>query len=140
MHSMNSDADIQHILAHHRTVAIVGLSPKPHRASFGVAQYLQEHGYRIIPVNPNAHNVLGQKAYSSLTEAAAAGESIELVNVFRNSDEVPPVIEEAIAVGALAVWLQLGITNDDAAEMAEAAGLMVVQDRCIKTEHSRLGL
>jgi uncharacterized protein len=125
---------IPHILKNCRTIAVVGLSPKPHRASFEVASYMQSHGYRIIPVNPNEVEVLGEKAYATLS-AAAAHEKIDLVNCFRNSEDIPPIVEEAIAVGAKAVWMQLGIRNTPAAAKAEAAGLMVVQDRCLKVDH-----
>jgi predicted CoA-binding protein len=123
-----------HILNHCRTIAVVGLSPKPHRASFDVARYMQANGYRIIPVNPNAAEVLGEKAYSTLLEAAKH-EKIDLVNCFRNSEDIPPVVDDAIAIGAKAVWMQLGISNAEAAAKAEAAGLLVVQDHCIKIDH-----
>ena len=118
------------------TVAVVGLSPKPHRDSFGVAQYMQAHGWRIVPINPNASEILGEKAYATLTEAAQH-ERIDLVNVFRNSDDVPPVVDEAIAIGAPAIWLQLGIAHDAATAKARAAGLRVVQNKCLKVEHAR---
>jgi predicted CoA-binding protein len=128
---------VEHILAHHRTVAVVGLSPKPHRDSFGVARYMQAHGWRVVPINPLASEILGETAYPSLTEAAKH-HRIELVNVFRNSDDVPPVVDEAIAIGAQAVWLQLGIRHDAATDKARKAGLLVVQDKCLKIEHARL--
>jgi predicted CoA-binding protein len=118
------------------TVAVVGLSPKAHRDSFGVAQYMQAHGWRIVPINPNASEILGEKAYATLTEAAQH-ERIDLVDVFRNSDDVPPVVDEAIAIGAPAIWLQLGIAHDDATAKARAAGLRVVQNKCLKVEHAR---
>ena len=128
-------ADRMHyILTHCRTIAVVGLSPQPHRASFDVARYMQANGYRIIPVNPNATEVLGEKAYATLTEAAQH-EPIDLVNCFRNSEDIPPVVDEAIAIGAKAVWMQLGITHPAAAAKAEAAGLLVVQDHCLKIDH-----
>ena len=123
-----------HILKHYRTIAVVGLSPKPHRASLDVARYMQANGYRIIPVNPNATEVLGEKAYASLSEAAQH-EKIELVNCFRNSEDIPPIVDEAIAIGASAVWMQLGISHPAAAKKAEAAGLLVVQDHCLKIDH-----
>ena len=123
-----------HILQHCRTIAVVGLSPKPQRASFDVARYMQAQGYRIIPVNPNATEVLGEKAYATLLEAAQH-EKIDLVNCFRNSEDIPPIVEEAIAVGAQAVWMQLGISHPAAAATARAAGLLVVQNRCIKIDH-----
>ncbi|OOG43810.1 CoA-binding protein [Polaromonas sp. A23] len=126
-----------YILTHYRTIAVVGLSPKPHRASFDVARYMQASGYRIIPVNPNANEVLGEKAYATLTEAARH-ESIDLVNCFRNSEDIPPVVDEAIAIGAKAVWMQLGISHPAAAAKAEAAGLLVVQDHCLKIDHKVL--
>ena len=128
--------DMQHILTHCRTVAVVGLSPKTHRASFEVSQYMQAQGWRIVPINPNASSILGEICYPSLTEAARHHQ-IELVNVFRNSEDVPPVVDEAIAIGAQAVWLQMGVVHDVAAEKARAAGLRVVQDRCLMVEHRK---
>jgi len=127
---------ITHILDHYRTVAVVGLSPKAHRDSFEVAQYMQQQGWRIIPINPNAAEILGEKAYPTLAEAAQH-EAIELVNVFRNSADVPPVVDEAIAIGAKAVWLQLGIAHYDAMAKARAAGLLTVQNKCLLVEHRR---
>jgi predicted CoA-binding protein len=136
---MTDDATIRHILATCKTVAVVGLSPKPHRASFDVSRYMQAHGWRIIPINPVAAasgaTILGEKVYATLLEAAQH-ETIDLVNVFRNSEDVPPVVDEAIAIGAQAVWLQLGITHDAALEKAQAAGLQVIQDKCLKVEHA----
>lgn len=126
-----------YILTHYRTIAVVGLSPEPHRASFDVSRYMQAQGYRIIPVNPNATEVLGEKAYPNLTEAARH-ENIELVNCFRKSEDIPPVVDEAIAIGAKAVWMQLGIRHPAAAAKAEAAGLLVVQDHCLKIDHKVL--
>lgn len=128
---------IPHILKNTHTIAVVGLSPKPHRASFGVSRYMQAQGYRIIPVNPNATEALGEKAYASLTEAAKH-EKIDLVSCFRNSEDIPPIVDEAIAIGAKAVWMQLGIENRAAAAKAQAAGLLVVQDQCIKVDHTVL--
>ena len=108
---------VAHILAHCRTVAVVGLSPKALRESYGVAQYMQAHGWRIVPVNPVAaaggQPILGEKVYATLTDAAQH-EKLDLVNVFRHSDDVPPVVDEAIALGLGAVWLQLGIRHDAA--------------------------
>ncbi|WP_394757052.1 CoA-binding protein [Rhodoferax sp.] len=130
---------IHQILTHCRTVAVVGLSPKPARASFDVARYLQAHGWRIIPVNPVAAasgaTILGEPVYASLQEAAQHA-SIDLVNVFRNSEDVPPVAQDAIAIGARALWLQLGIENAPAAAAAQAAGLWVVQNQCLKVAHA----
>ena len=125
---------IPHILNHCRTIAVVGLSPKPNRASFDVSRYMQAAGYRIIPINPNATEVLGEKAYATLREAAQH-ETIDLVNCFRNSEDIPPVVDEAIAIGAKAVWMQLGVAHAAAAAKAEAAGLLVVQDHCLKIDH-----
>ena len=132
---MSETETIRHILRSYRTVAVVGLSPKSHRASFDVARYMQAQGWRIIPINPNATEILGEKAYPSLAEAARH-ERIELVNVFRNSVDVPPVAAQAIAIGAQALWLQLGIENADAANAAQAAGLRVVQNKCLMVEHA----
>jgi hypothetical protein len=133
---MTFKADISVILADCHTIAVVGLSPKPHRASFDVARYMQAKGYRIIPVNPNAgvKQILGENVHASLLEAART-EKIDLVNCFRNSDDIPPIVDDAIAINAKAVWMQLGITHVMAAEKAQAAGLMVVQDRCLKIDH-----
>ena len=125
---------IPYIFNNCRTIAVVGLSPKPHRASFDVSRYMQAAGYRIIPVNPNATEVLGEKAYATLREAAEH-EKIDLVNCFRNSEDIPPIVEDAIAIGAKAVWMQLGVSNAAAAAKAEAAGLLVVQDKCLKIDH-----
>jgi predicted CoA-binding protein len=136
---MTDDATIRHILATCKTIAVVGLSPKPHRASFDVSRYMQAHGWRIIPINPAAAasgaTILGEKVYATLLEAAQH-ETIDLVNVFRNAEDVPPVVDEAIAIGAQAVWLQLGIAHDTALEKARAAGLQVIQDKCLKVEHA----
>lgn len=134
---MTQEQAIREIISRCRTVAVVGLSPKPHRESYGVARYMQSRGWRMIPVNPNARDVLGEKAYATLADAAAH-EKIDLVNVFRNSEDVPPVVEEAIALGLPALWLQLGIRHDDAIAKAQAAGLLAVQDKCLKVEHARL--
>ncbi|MES2942401.1 MAG: CoA-binding protein [Pseudomonadota bacterium] len=131
---MPSSDRIPQILKNCRTIAVVGLSNKPHRASFDVARYMQAAGYRIIPVNPNEVEVLGEKAYASLTDAATH-EKIDLVNCFRNSEDIPPVVDEAISIGAKVVWMQLGISNLAAATKAEAAGLLVVQDHCLKIDH-----
>jgi predicted CoA-binding protein len=136
---MSQTETIRQILATCRTVAVVGLSPKPERASFEVAHYMQAHGWRIVPVNPVAAasglTILGEPVYASLQEAAQHA-SIDLVDVFRNSADVPPVAQEAIAIGARALWLQLGIENAQAAAAAQAAGLWVVQNHCLKVEHA----
>lgn len=136
---MSESENIRRILQTCRTVAVVGLSPKPHRASFEVSQYMQAHGWRIIPVNPVAaasgKQILGERVYASLTEAAGH-EKIDLVDVFRNAEDVPPVAAEAIAIGAPALWLQLGIEHEAAVAAAKAAGLCVVQNKCLKVEHA----
>ena len=128
--------DMAHILIHCRTVAVVGLSPKPHRDSYAVSQYMQAQGWHIVPINPNASSILGETAYPSLSEAAQH-HRIDLVNVFRNIADVPPVVDEAIAIGVQAVWLQMGVVHEVAAEKARVAGLRVVQDRCLMVEHRK---
>ncbi len=135
-------ADIEGMLKLH-TVAVVGLSDKSERASHEVAAFLQRRGHRIVPVNPNhaGEFILGERCHASLRGAAQAlaseGASIEWVDVFRRSPDVPPVVDEAIAIGARGVWLQLGIVNDEALVRAKRAGLMAVQDRCSKIESMR---
>ena len=133
-----TEATIRQSLANCKTIAVVGLSPKPHRDSFRVAKYMQDHGFRIVPINPNAPEVLGEKAYASLTEAAMH-ERIDMVNCFRNSEDIPPIAAEAIAIGAKSLWLQIGVVNDAAAKQATDAGLVVVQDLCLMVEHRQLG-
>ena len=130
---MSQDA-IRQSLAQCKTIAVVGLSPKPHRDSFRVAKYMQDHGFRIVPINPNATEVLGEKAYASLTEAAQH-ERIDMVNCFRNAEDIPPIAAEAIAIGAKSLWLQIGVVNDSAAKQATDAGLVVVQNLCLMVEH-----
>jgi predicted CoA-binding protein len=136
---MAQNDTIRHLLDTCRTVAVVGLSPKLHRASYEVAQYMQTQGWRIIPVNPVAaasgKPILGEIVYATLTEAAQH-EQIDLVNVFRNAADVPPVAAEAIAIGARGLWLQLGIVHAEAAAAAQAAGLQVVQNKCLLVEHA----
>lgn len=139
---MSSIADLRRILGNCRTLAVVGLSPQWHRPSFFAAKYMQAHGYRIVPVNPGATEILGERAYPSVTAAAQAlatqGQRIEMVDCFRRSEDIPPIADEAIAIGAKCLWLQLGVVNEDAAAKARAAGLDVVIDRCVKIEHARL--
>ena len=117
-----------------RSIAVVGLSSNPMRPSHGVTEHMQAAGYRIIPVNPNEREVLGEKSYARLEDVP---EKIDIVDVFRRAEEVPPVVESAIRVGAKVVWLQLGIENDAAAEKARAAGLTVIEDACILIEHRK---
>jgi predicted CoA-binding protein len=136
---MTEAETIRQILRTCRTVAVVGLSPSPDRASFDVARYMQAHGWRIIPVNPvvaaSGASILGEHVYATLADAAQH-EKIDLVNVFRKADDVPPVAQQAIAIGAQALWLQLGIENAEAAAAAQAAGLQVVQNKCLMVEHA----
>ncbi len=125
---------IADILKKYKTIAVVGLSSNPMRPSHGVTERMQAAGYRIIPVNPNETEVLGEKSYARLEDVP---EKIEIVDVFRRAEEVPPVIESAIRVGAKVVWLQRGIENDAAAEKGRAAGLTVIEDACILIEHRK---
>ncbi len=130
------------ILAESHVIAVVGLSPKSDRPSHGVAAYLQRHGYRIIPVNPACAgtHILGEHCYATLTLAAAALEEqqirIDLVDIFRKSELVAPIVDEAIAIRARGVWLQIGVINEAATDKARAAGLDVVADRCTKIDHA----
>lgn len=130
-----TDQELKHILAATKTIAIVGLSDKPERDSYRVARYLQEHGYRIIPVNPTVESVLGEKSYATVADIPTP---VEVVDIFRRPEAVGPIVEEAVAAGSRIVWMQLGVVNEVAASMAEAAGLQVVMDRCMKIEHQRL--
>jgi len=139
---MSSIADLRRILATCRTLAVVGLSPQWHRPSYFAAKYMQAHGYRIVPVNPGATEILGERAFPSLTAAAQAlaaeGRAIDMVDCFRRTEDIPPLGAEAIAIGAKCLWQQLGVVNEAAAARARAAGLDVVMDRCVKIEHARL--
>jgi uncharacterized protein len=130
----NDPEVIKRILDECKTIAVVGLSSNPIRPSYGVARYMQQHGYRIIPINPNETEVLGERAYASLADAA---EMFDLVDIFRRSEEAGEHVDEAIRLGARAVWLQEGVIDEDAATRALEAGLMVVMDRCILKEHMR---
>jgi uncharacterized protein len=127
--------EFKEILENARTIAVVGLSANPERTSYRVSRYMQERGYKIIPVNPSITESLGEKAYASLKDIP---EKVDIVNVFRNSPDVPPVADEAIAIQAKVLWMQEGIVNQEAAAKAEAAGLKVVMDRCIMVEHAHL--
>lgn len=126
---------IKGILENSTTVAVVGLSDNPERVSYMVSEAMQAKGYTIIPVNPNAETILGQKSYASLKDIPIP---VDIVNVFRRSEHTPPVAEEAVAIGAKVIWLQLGITSEEAAAIAAAGGLEVIMDRCIKVEDSIL--
>lgn len=139
---MDNIATLRRILGTCRTIAVVGLSPQWHRPSFFAAKYLQSHGYRIVPVNPSATEILGERSYPSVTAAAQAlaeqGLKIDMVDCFRKSEDIPPIAAEAIAIGARCLWMQIGVVNEVAAPKARAAGLDVVMNRCVKIEHARL--
>jgi predicted CoA-binding protein len=128
---------IADILRKCKTIAVVGLSSNPMRPSHEVSEYMQRAGYRIIPVNPNETEVLGERSYARLEDVP---EGVDVVSVFRRTEEVPPVVESAIRVGAKVVWMQLGIEHEEAAEKARAAGLAVVEDACILIEHKKRGI
>lgn len=126
---------LRRILGENRVIAVVGLSADWYRPSFFAAKYMQEHGYRVIPVNPKYAEILGEKCYPALR---AIPEKVQIVDVFRRTPDVPPVAEQAIAIGAKVLWQQLGVKNEAAAARARAAGLETVMDRCVKIEHARL--
>nr|HID60002.1 CoA-binding protein [Desulfobacterales bacterium] len=127
--------EIKAILEKHKTVAIVGLSPKPQRDSHRVAKYLKENGYRIVPVNPGQKEILGEKCYPNLK---AIPFPIEIVDIFRKPEAIPPIVDDAIELGARVVWMQLGLAHNQAADKARNAGLKVVMNRCIKIEHANM--
>ena len=126
---------LRRILSEYRTVAMVGLSANWYRPSFFAAKYLQEHGFRVIPVTPRYDEILGEKCYAALGEIPFP---VDVVDCFRRAEEIPAIAEEAISIGAKVLWMQLGIRNAEAVARAEAAGLEVVQDRCMKIEYARL--
>jgi hypothetical protein len=128
-------AGLRRVLAQSRTIAVVGLSANWYRPSFFAAKYMQDHGYRIIPVNPTYDEVLGERCYPTL---AAIPGPVDMVDCFRKSEEIPALAREAVAKGAKVLWMQLGIRNDEAARVANDAGLEVVVDRCMKIEHARI--
>jgi len=136
---LTRDEDIRELLTNARNIAVVGLSDRPDRPSYGVAAMLQRHGYRILPVNPQ---ITGERVHSEFVwrDLSQLGVPIDIVDIFRRPMAAGEAVDEAIAVGAKAVWLQLGIVNDEAAARAEAADLKVVQDKCIKIEVMRLGI
>jgi len=127
---------IAELLRNSKTIAVVGLTDSPIRPSFGVSSYMQSQGYRIIPVNPNVTESLGEKAYASLLDVP---EKIDIVNIFRRPEAVPEVVDQAIQLKVPAIWMQEGVVNEAAAEKARAAGIFVVMDRCILKEHMRCG-
>jgi predicted CoA-binding protein len=126
---------LRRILKQNHTIAVVGLSAQWFRPSFFAAKYLQEHGYRVIPVNPAYAEVLGEKCYPSLRDVP---EKVDVVDVFRKPEDVPPIAEDAVAIGAKVLWMQIGVVHEAAAKQVRAAGLEVVMDRCMKIEHARL--
>jgi uncharacterized protein len=128
-------SDVKELLENAKTIAVVGLSSNPDRPSYRVSSYLQEQGYKIIPVNPTVKEVLGEKAYPSLKDIP---EKVDIVDVFRRAADVPPIADEAIAIKAKALWMQEGIINEEAAEKAKSAGLKVIMDRCIMVAHIHL--
>lgn len=132
---ITTDTDLKRLFETVRTIAVVGCSPKPERPGHYVAKYLQDLGYRVIPVNPGQTEILGEKCYASLRDIP---EPVDLVDCFRRAEDIPPVVEDAIAIGAKFVWMQLGIVNEAAAQRAMAAGIEVVMDRCPKIDYPRL--
>jgi uncharacterized protein len=132
---MNNDKTMKDILLSTKTIASFGLSSDPRKESYGIVQYLKNQGYRIIPVNPTATEILGEKSYPDLESVP---EKIDVVQVFRKPEDVPPVVDGAIKVGAKVVWMQEGIVNEEAAQKAREAGLQVVMDACMRSTHQRL--
>ena len=132
---MNNDQTMKEILLSTKTIASVGLSANPEKESYGIVSYLKAQGYRIIPVNPTATEILGEKAYPDLESIP---EKVDVVQVFRKPEDVPPVVESAIRIGAKVVWMQEGISHEEAAAKARAAGLQVVMDACMRATHRRL--
>ena len=131
---MDDSDKLRRILKVSRTIAVVGLSAQWHRPSYFAAKYMQEHGYRVIPVNPGYAEILGEKCYKRLADIP---EHVDVVDCFRRSAEIPALAEEAVAIGANVLWMQLGVENEAARALAEAAGLEVVENRCVKIEHGR---
>ena len=132
---MNNDQMMKDILLSTKTIASVGLSSNPDKESYGIGQYLKSQGYRIIPINPTADEILGERSYPDLESVP---EKIDVVQVFRKPEDVPPVVESAIQAGARVVWMQEGIVNEEAAQRAREAGLQVVMDACMRATHRRL--
>jgi uncharacterized protein len=132
---MNEIEVLSEVLTTHRTIAVVGLSADWHRPSFFAAKYMQEHGYRIIPVNPRYPEILGERCYGSLQEIP---EPVGIVDVFRRTEDVLPIAHQAIAIGAQVLWQQLGVLNQQACDLVQASGMISIMDRCVKIEHARL--
>lgn len=137
MHTDHTDAELKDLLTHAKTIAMVGASSNPERASHGIMRQLQSVGYRVIPVNPKEPEILGERAYASLSDIP---EPVDIVDVFRRPEDTPSIADEAVKIGAKALWLQTGISSDEAAKRAKAGGLMVVMDACISVAHVTLGL
>jgi predicted CoA-binding protein len=131
---MDDSEKTRRILSRSKTIAVVGLSAQWHRPSFFAAKYMQDHGYKVIPVNPGQAEILGVKCYKSLRDIPG---KVDIVDCFRRSAEIPAIADDAIAIGAKVLWMQLGVENGDARRKAEAAGLEVVENRCVKIEHGR---
>ena len=131
------DAELKDTLRNVKTIAVIGISPKEDRPSYIVASYLKSKGYRVIPVRPDGEEILGEKVYHSLSEIPKEI-SVDVVDIFRRSEDVPPIVEEAIQRGIKVVWMQEGVIHKEAGEKAEKAGSKVIMDRCIKKEHQRL--
>jgi predicted CoA-binding protein len=127
--------EIKDILENYKTIAVVGLSDKPERDSHAVAKYLKEHGYTVIPVNPAKSEILGEKSYPDL---ASIPQQVDIVDIFRNMDAIPGIVDEAIKIQAKVVWMQLGLVHNESARKAKEAGLVAVQSKCIKIEHSKM--
>jgi predicted CoA-binding protein len=132
---MDDIETLRSILRETKTIAVVGLSAHWYRPSYFAAKYMQDHGYRIIPVNPAYSEVLGQKCYAQLRDIPC---NVDMVDCFRKSGEIRPIAEDAIAMGAKTLWMQIGVVNEEAAALARGAGLQVVMNRCVKIEHGRL--
>jgi predicted CoA-binding protein len=132
---LSTIAELRRILKTNHTIAVVGLSADWYRPSYFAAKYMQEHGFRIIPVNPKYDEILGEKCYPNLK---AIPEPVDIVDVFRKPYDCVPIAQDAVAIGAKVLWLQLGVVNEEAARVAEAGGLEVVMDRCVKIEYARL--
>ncbi|MFM7657025.1 MAG: CoA-binding protein [Burkholderiaceae bacterium] len=132
---MSTIAELRRILKNNHTIAVVGLSADWYRPSYFAAKYMQEHGFRVIPVNPKYDEILGEKCYPNLK---AIPDAVDIVDVFRKPEDCVPIAHDAVAIGAKVFWMQLGVVNEEAARVAEAGGLDVVMDRCVKIEYARL--
>jgi len=132
---LSTIAELRRILKNNHTIAVVGLSADRYRPSYFAAKYMQEHGFRVIPVNPKYDEILGEKCYPNLK---AIPEPVDIVDVFRKPEDCVPIAQDAVAIGAKVLWLQLGVVNEEAAHIAQAGGLEVVMDRCVKIEYARL--